>query len=1628
MPFVDFDGKPASFVPGKEKPNKEPAVSKFVVEKLYKVHRERIRDMSPIVDCHFEVPEFMNNQSWKKITEEHRKEVIRMENEVIYQRIAKMENSESLMTKESRHHKKRVENELKLMKSLKLKGRIRDFLKLQRENEDMLRRIERARPQYSKKNCKEWYRHHELFKQGRRSDPTGGHLGFTTLKGLLPKKLDRQKKTNLDLAMDASVIMNNNSMVGGEGSIASVDSARPHTSHVNNYSRGNLPGGKKARGKHLAATGSIVNNEGNKYAQGILNKRYSRAKTAGAYSSVESQNSMFDLDETKALGGVPGNLGSDGTSPAVRPQSESSKSGGRGSTKRHNSKKTPTSPIQASNKSPSPSKKGKPLSAKKQGGVQFSDIPHTDGLQDVAAAQIDGATLHTENSIESLYSTGGSATEFDANGMLLLLSRGFSIPFQAAGCTIRIFCEKIAVGNDAKFSESFTIQAVTNTLPKILLAQRVVGIDEVYNIINSDSSHNKINAVADGGDLVSLRSLLVNMFKDADDDGNGYLTYDEFEVLMEKVELGIDSSDLRYVIQEADENENGVVEFDEFVPLAVDMIQSFRALNKAKIFCSHLDATYEEEVRSSMNLMDFDKMISICMDKLNEHDPKRYGVMRVAELKRCLNSVAQYASLSETTINMIIHKLPSDNFGRLLYNGIGAILKKVKFIELKNELVQAQATILQKSLYNACRRTEIMRNDDPAQSEYGDSGAIGILREKELSNILTNSDANLSRLQICVLMVAGKDTNGDVDYVQFLPVASKAIEYMFEPKALRQRAELIEKTDLSSENLLSAITEDDMDSLANKFRGLFESCDVNHSGLMNLEEFILCMKALDLHLTEDELEAYFASIPAQIIPDEEGDLVPEITFADAVDFLRTNLRSMERKKQNRILAAKLHQDTDVHGDEKTRNRVHADLEKCLLDIFKLGDEDSTGFLTNEEMNRMIQSLNLGLSDYELEFILAEADRMDGDEDGLIDYTLFLPVCVDLVMTYMKRKAEDKLEGENLEVAKQQAGKIVSASKDEIMQIASYLRTRLIVIDEGVRGESNRFNALSEMLHDFHSGLTNQEAVAIHDHFVAEGRAAATAAGKGAADDGSPNAAGSTPSSQPGTPSPMRKSMRGAESNLKSTKGALRSKKLSKLVRAASSYLPTKVSLKKSLTELIELITNVRRTAIMRSIVKQLNPASCAQLILNKIEELREEQIEEGKLEKNTIFVPVRLCYRALHELQELRLSQPQISAVISWADCFDSSGLDLDFQRFSEQAAKSISNLFNPVELELRGKILTELGQDESYMNGVTKENFETYLRESLEDDHVSITTFIALLTGFHALNISKNEAVVASASQQYDVNDNITAESVLELTYGIVRHICRQRHINRRMALQAAVDGKNDEAKNSLSALASQFADFIKIRRHETNRAKSIVPVSGLGLGTVSPEQDKLMIYIPTDRTYDARDVSQEENHLDAIEDDEALGLSDEEELLFEEPATLAVAQNQSSRVAIKMVDSGKNSRMGMQQSHKPVAPPHLQKDSTFPKEIKGQLKVVAVEKANSMDRDLVITLTSSDGKSFTTKDSVKLPMLCSVDRDLAEEFARSLRDRISIEVDMDNHATLVMGELEEEDVEDRNFGDFFE
>jgi hypothetical protein len=165
--MTTYGGRSASYIPGREVVNKEPPVSKYVVEKLYRVHRERVLKVEPTIDSHVKIPDFLTNQTWKKNAEKQKQVVIARENQDIYGRIAKVENGESLITKANRVHVKRVESKLSYLRKLKEHGRLVQMIKIQKENEHFLKRLEKANPQYTLKNCHEWYRHHERFKLGR---------------------------------------------------------------------------------------------------------------------------------------------------------------------------------------------------------------------------------------------------------------------------------------------------------------------------------------------------------------------------------------------------------------------------------------------------------------------------------------------------------------------------------------------------------------------------------------------------------------------------------------------------------------------------------------------------------------------------------------------------------------------------------------------------------------------------------------------------------------------------------------------------------------------------------------------------------------------------------------------------------------------------------------------------------------------------------------------------------------------------------------------------------------------------------------------------------------------------------------------------------------------------------------------------------------------------------------------------------------------------------------------------------------------------------------------------------------------------------------------------------------------
>ncbi len=1630
--MLTFDGKSASFVPGKEVTNKEPAVSKFVVEKLYQVHRERIANMEPVVECRVDIPDFLTNNSWKQITELHKKEVIRKENEVIYQRIAKVENLESSITKASREHKKRVETELVLMKNLKLKGRIRDFLKVQRENEDMLKRIERARPEYTLKGCREWYKHHELFKQGRRSDPCGGHLGFRVPKKLMPKRM-QPLTSSLDNTLSNSVF-NDENIVGG----VPVD---PRSS------RGNTSNGRRRES---------INSKHNKLARSVLSVRAQTANGAAlTHDNYLDNNSMFDLQETLNMGSVASTATGDDslykqmfhigkeTSNAQRPATKNGNTGGGRIKKVAHADQTNNDEGESNEV-----KKGSVVidtagsldagGSLDTTGSKFSKVDQGD-----KGSSVDYANSEFEDG--SQMSVCAEVLNLKREGYHVLLSRPYTIPFAH---TVIIQLLSKASG----FSEDVCIRVLTmGGETEQELVERWVPIDNIFDVVSSTSSRNLLQS-ANNDDLSSLRTLLVTMFQEADDDGNGYLTYDEFELLMDNVELGISHSELRSVIQEADENENGVVEFDEFVPLAVDLIQSFRCLTRAKIYCSSRDAMYEEEVNQKMETIDFDDITTICMRKITECDPKKYGVMRLQEFRRCLSSIAYAAELNESEISRIIYMLPVDPFGRVLYNGLNDVLKKVKFHALKSEVLRAQGSNLQRELYDSCRKAEqsvLTQND----------GAVGRITTEALISVMKSCGQNLSRLQICVLL-AGSVVDSEVDYHQFVPVAAKAIEYMFEPKALRQRAEVINTTDLSSENLMTALNEG-TEELTSKVSGLFHACDVNNSGSLNIEEFVLVMKSLEFELTDEEIEAYFYVVP--LSHDNE------ITLETIVGFLMENLPILQRKKQNRKLAAQLHsgsmQNLASAGDKEAMKEQSEELTKRLKSIFELSDEENTGFLTLDEFKKILHSLNLGIPAMELDLILAEADRQDGDEDGLIDYLSFLPDCVELLKTFMAKEIAFGDASNNEKKAYDKAEAIAKASRAEIIQIASYLRSRLAIIDQALHFESERFKAVNELVHNPHSGLTRTEGSAlITNLFAADNETGSDAKGASSPKSFDEKKEGTTYENENNSIkhdtskafSPKSRDFDGiafavsegkdskeSENEAKNTllklggaagdgksKTAKRALKMSLKKVMKSSKIKIK-PLTKTLNELIDIVHACRRTSIMRGILNEISPTACTNLILAHIEYIREDMITANLLDANSIYVPVKVCYQALQNANDLRLHRSQILSIVSWADCYDKTGQLLDYKRFSEHAAKVIMKLFDEDHLSNRALVLQQDAEKEknqtredmnSAMNGLIQSDLEFFLKQTFESmvaiDSRELTQdqCIQALLEIPLVKLSDKEAASVAASCTSS-NMTVNADEMVIHAYDIISSICRERFVNRRVAMMALSNNKSDnadEAKQNesfedLRKLAENFIDFVKVQQIEKKDEPGI---------------HHYQIVLSTETKDRAEVVDDQPEELNIMSDPEVVLISGQsiELPVVEVPAVIDTKNvGLKGAAAVAIANAAAKAALIRKQNN------------NLPKTFSGIIKVVATEIHLAMDREISITITSADSKVVAKTDtgSIKLPMLCAIEKELAEEFAQSLLSRLVVQMKTSDDTNPVVlappdkvGGMEKE----INFGHFFE
>jgi Ca2+-binding EF-hand superfamily protein len=73
--------------------------------------------------------------------------------------------------------------------------------------------------------------------------------------------------------------------------------------------------------------------------------------------------------------------------------------------------------------------------------------------------------------------------------------------------------------------------------------------------------------------ITTLERALVKLFKEADTDGTGELTYREFYEAFKKLnQYNLSEDDLRILLALADENKNGKITWHDFIPFGINAI------------------------------------------------------------------------------------------------------------------------------------------------------------------------------------------------------------------------------------------------------------------------------------------------------------------------------------------------------------------------------------------------------------------------------------------------------------------------------------------------------------------------------------------------------------------------------------------------------------------------------------------------------------------------------------------------------------------------------------------------------------------------------------------------------------------------------------------------------------------------------------------------------------------------------------------------------------------------------------------------------------------------------------------------------------------------------------------------
>merc|ERR1711959_196950 len=257
-----------------------------------------------------------------------------------------------------------------------------------------------------------------------------------------------------------------------------------------------------------------------------------------------------------------------------------------------------------------------------------------------------------------------------------------------------------------------------------------------------------------------------------------------------------------------------------------------------------------------------------------------------------------------------------------------------------------------------------------------DVDGSGTLSYKEFKTVIQTSRLEFTKQDIRkMLMEAGENEDGYIDYNEFLPIGVDIVQAIFARREAEAAAEAQEKAAQEAARV-ALVHGMDKEQYKQMLMAYFRAHDTDNSGFLSRKEFKECMKNADLGLTRQEINALMSEI------DVDGDGNISIDEFDGIFFeMLVEIISTATLEEQR------------NSDELTT---------YLLEIFRGADLQGQGLLHKQDLLDLLRRGDFGLTKVQVLAVLSEAQM---DEHGFIQYEPLAPFAANMIKSIWEQNKD-----------------------------------------------------------------------------------------------------------------------------------------------------------------------------------------------------------------------------------------------------------------------------------------------------------------------------------------------------------------------------------------------------------------------------------------------------------------------------------------------------------------------------------------------------------------------------------------------------------------------------------------------